>query len=1616
MKNFNLFSRMIAVLGVLMMFAVSGWGVCGTSNGNWIPSATATTGSVTTTNEYYTIAIASAGTLNISVQNTYSSSGTRTLTATLYPDNGQCNTASIWNTSTIVKNTTQSSGDLTVSAGTYTLKLVSSSSSSTGYSLTGTFTPSPTVSITPVTLSTTEGSSGITNAPFTVTLSATPTSTATVAYATAGSSTNPATSGTDFTATSGTLTFAAGTPTLTQTINVPIIGDTVYENNETYTVTLSSPSGATLGTSTATGTITNDDAPPIVSITPTTLSTTEGNSSTTNTIYRVALSASSGVAVTVPYTVAGSGTNPATSGTDFTATSGTVTFAVGTTTLEQNITVPIIGDAIYENNETYTLTLSPTNATPTTLSATGTIINDDVPTADLQITKTAPASVMAGNQIQYTLSITNKGPNETDLNMTDILDANLTYLNAYDDAHEWVCTYATVSRKLSCQHPNLMIVNAAPSIITILATAPSAVMSVPNSASVLGTLPDLNTSNNTSSASISVVASSFSNSNPRDFALQKQYNTPGNMQIIGNSIMRDATTHACAAAGIRNNNITVEYVDVDANATTFNSSTANITLPTGATSNDIAWAGLYWQGYLVSQNDANKTSAKNVLFKTPTSSNYVSLTSDTSKFNWVYFDDAKTRWYYQGGQDVTSYVKSGLSGTYTVANVPSQTGGGINGGGFGAWALIVLYKDNNATLKNMSVYDGYVGISSADAGRTGVYASTAIPLSGFFTPPTGNVNSEFMTFVGEGDTGVTGDFGSLSNNSGLDISLKNALNPVDDLFNSTISNNGVSVTTRNPNCANNIGIDIDAFDVGSTATTPTTQGQIIQNGQTTTNVKLTSSGDGYFPGAFAFSTELYAPDVCYLETVSYGGNPIASSNTPIQGSTVDYEVSITNKSNDEAKRVVVEKTFDQPSQMTYKAGSIQIAPIPGTAYSSKSDSIGDDTAEYSAGTSRYYLGDGASSGTGGALIKDALTKFKYQVTLGDQNASENIYSVSYRNDLLHITFTGVPIRKCVDFNNSFAIGGVAGAFNAVPTSFSGTNDPLTGTDPLNALSTQVSNQNFSVKIVSLNTDNITLKAYTGNVNVSIINTPSYVAGDDAGNQVLCNNATPINTTQTTTFSGESSKDLLVTNTAVATKNASFKIAYDLATTPKYACSRDIFAIRPNEFNSAITPNQTFVAQHNTPITFRADQYGGVGTINYNEMVNTSFTVDLNISDSSKTCSASSISFSPNINFVNGSVTSNYALNNVGDFNLTIHEKLGSEFALVDALDTPSITRLITPFLAQIKVIPDHFLLAGNLTNSGSNFTYFSNFEEHNDTLSRNMSASLDMNITAQGELDTNLSNYTSLCYAKDGNLTITLPNPLTVTPAGSLTKLLWYESLHDINGSVPLSAATSYIMSMIKAQFNSATNGTSTVKYLINFDRNQTFAANPLMLNIHNTNYTDSDTAQGNQILDKNATFVYGRSHAPRQRFSTPTGTALMYYESYCNGCDKTLLPNSIDSNMTDDPRWFINTLHTNSSGNAGTVTQKNSLNIVTVNTQPVGNHPDSVGLTYNTTKGYPYKTTMENNASSWLIYNKYNTAATKNEFEIEFEGADSNWSGKHETNTTTIRSGTDKTNRRTMW
>ncbi len=175
--------------------------------------------------------------------------------------------------------------------------------------------------------------------------------------------------GTDYTLSSGTVTFPAGTTTAS--FNISVNDDALDEDDETIIITLSNPTNCNIGTTnTFTYTINDDDPTPTIQFTTTSSSGSEGTASVN---LQLSLSAASSKDVDVSFSTSGTATN----GSDYTISSSPATITAGNTTT--NISLTINDDAVVEGNETVIVSLSsPVNASlGTNTSYTYTITNND---------------------------------------------------------------------------------------------------------------------------------------------------------------------------------------------------------------------------------------------------------------------------------------------------------------------------------------------------------------------------------------------------------------------------------------------------------------------------------------------------------------------------------------------------------------------------------------------------------------------------------------------------------------------------------------------------------------------------------------------------------------------------------------------------------------------------------------------------------------------------------------------------------------------------------------------------------------------------------------------------------------------------------------------------------------------------------------------------------------------------------------------------------------------------------------------------------------------------------------------------------------------------------------
>ena len=272
-----------------------------------------------------------------------------------------------------------------------------------------------------------EGDAGTTIASFPVTLSAPSGKPIGVDYASADGT---ATAG-DYAGVSGSLSFAPGQTS--KTIDVDIQGETTYENDETFGVSLSNLVNVAPGTMSATGTITNDDPMPQASIDD--RSVTEGDAGTTAATFTVSLTNPSAFPIAVDVATSD---QTATAPADYAPVATTVNFAPGE--VSKTVDVLVEGDVVHEVNETYAVDLAnPVGAGLADAAGVGTIVDDDAaPVLDVgdvtvtegnagDVTASFPVTLTGATQIPVTVDVATADGTATDPSDYAAVTSSLTF-------------------------------------------------------------------------------------------------------------------------------------------------------------------------------------------------------------------------------------------------------------------------------------------------------------------------------------------------------------------------------------------------------------------------------------------------------------------------------------------------------------------------------------------------------------------------------------------------------------------------------------------------------------------------------------------------------------------------------------------------------------------------------------------------------------------------------------------------------------------------------------------------------------------------------------------------------------------------------------------------------------------------------------------------------------------------------------------------------------------------------------------------------------------------------------------------------------------------------------
>lgn len=237
-----------------------------------------------------------------------------------------------------------------------------------------------------------EGNTGTTPATFVLTLSDDSDEAVTVTWQTRdGSATAPG----DYGQRGGQVVFEPGQTS--QPVDIDVVGDTLVEGDETFTVELTGAVGASIGANPGTGTITDDDdgpPPPDPTVSVGDTSVTEGDDGTTTAVFTATLDRTSGADVTVPWATTTDGS--ATPGEDFTEVGGELRIPAGQTS--GRLEVPVIGDTADEPDEWFEVALgAATGAAVGDGTGWGTIVDDDTVTGPLPIASIGDTSVVEGN-------------------------------------------------------------------------------------------------------------------------------------------------------------------------------------------------------------------------------------------------------------------------------------------------------------------------------------------------------------------------------------------------------------------------------------------------------------------------------------------------------------------------------------------------------------------------------------------------------------------------------------------------------------------------------------------------------------------------------------------------------------------------------------------------------------------------------------------------------------------------------------------------------------------------------------------------------------------------------------------------------------------------------------------------------------------------------------------------------------------------------------------------------------------------------------------------------------------------------------------------------------------
>ncbi|WP_428742791.1 T9SS type B sorting domain-containing protein [Tenacibaculum sp.] len=401
-------------------------------------------------------------------------------------------------------------------------------------------------------------------------------------------------------------------------------------------------------------------------------------------------------------------------------------------------------------------------------------------------------------------------------------------------------------------------------------------------------------------------------------------NIKGDITFIANNVLSvDDSSHDPEDpydGSESNGSVNMQYIDIDGDASTFSSSSAELNLPTCSR---VVYAGLYWAGVYQTEDWSDKKYARTgdpteIKFKLPGGA-YQDIKADvnnTTSRELIYDNNIAYICYKDitiDIQDLATTNPNGHNGTYVGANIRATRGDDPNGlGGSGGWTMVIIYENQTKSSKNISIFDGFADVYYGN--------DVSLSYSGFTTVPVGNpanpapVRATLLAAALEGDRSIRGDSFQFIDTNG---------NPVDqystnvnrrqweydytinswgwryNFFDGSISVDDQHVTSRTPDSENTLGFDVDLYQLSNP------NNSVITNGQTSATVNFTSSQDKYWPFLNALAVEIIEPELQMVKSVvDSSGNDVQG--TPVTlGSELWYDISFQNVGTDDATNTII---------------------------------------------------------------------------------------------------------------------------------------------------------------------------------------------------------------------------------------------------------------------------------------------------------------------------------------------------------------------------------------------------------------------------------------------------------------------------------------------------------------------------------------------------------------------------------------------------------------------------------------------------------------------------------------------------------------------------------------